>query len=140
MERWMVVSTERCTDRSPILVISYLYRFVERNERREWTPRQMGIYHSQNKASNSHVWIILQPRPDSENLFAQHLDSIRRVPEATKELLENSFRLHELLIGSFLDNWRWYLRDLGKEFQKQVRTSPSLRLFLMEKIIAEWRL
>ena len=40
-------------------------------------------------------------------------------------LVENSYRLHLMPFALYLDNWRWYFRYLGEDFQDKVRTLRS---------------
>ena len=37
-----------------------------------------------------------------------------------KAMCKDPFRLHMLPVSSYLDNWRWYFRYLGEEFEDRV--------------------
>ena len=42
-----------------------------------------------------------------------------------KEAKDSPLRPHTILLGSYIDNWRWYMRDLGVNFEKFVFTSAD---------------
>lgn len=99
--------------------LSYLYRFVERDDPdSEWKFRQIGVYCSYSQATDSYLYIFLQPHPGSK--FDSRLDTCRSRADSTKTLLADPFRIRELLITTYSDNWRWYLREIASDFQHDV--------------------
>lgn len=103
--------------------LSYQLKYVERNGRRSgnpWSIRQTGVHHRHSKDKYSDFWLILHPVADStaqqrlECLFS----SLHDAPTAKYSPLKP----HVVLLGSYIDNWRWYMRDLGDSFEKIVRS------------------
>ena len=41
-------------------------------------------------------------------------------PTDLSSICNNPYRLHVMPYVMYLDNWRWYFRYLGNEFQKKV--------------------
>jgi hypothetical protein len=101
--------------------ISYLHRFVDRDSpESEWKLRQIGVYHAYTKSDESHIFIFLQPHQYS--LFDDRMAMIASRADSTAIVAADPFRLHEVLLGTYFGNWRWFLLDTAKDFQKDVRT------------------
>ena len=106
------------------IAISYLYRFVEYDgAQSKWKFRQAGVYHAYTKSTDSHLWVFLQPHPQS--VFDCRVQKIARNADSTEKLLRAPFRLHEVLIDSYLGNWRWYLKEVAEDFRDEVCSFPS---------------
>jgi hypothetical protein len=116
--------------------ISYLYRFSEKDAYGNWKIRQSGVYQKYSKRTDEYFWILLHPHPEETNAFAQRLKETLSREETRAALNKDPFRLHELLIDTYLHNWRWYLLSLGERFAKEVcHTLPAvgwLVCFLIE--------
>jgi hypothetical protein len=99
--------------------LSYLYRFIERDDRQsEWKFRQIGVYCAYVASSSSYLYVFLQPHPDSK--FDSRMEMLQSRPDSTATLLADPFRMHEILIGTYFDNWRWYLREMADMFKSDV--------------------
>jgi hypothetical protein len=48
------------------------------------------------------------------------MEMLRSRPDSTGTLLADPFRMHEILIGTYFDNWRWYLREMADMFKSDV--------------------
>ena len=48
---------------------------------------------------------------------------LRSRPDSTTTLLADPFRMHEILIATYFDNWRWYLREMADMFKSDVGNS-----------------
>lgn len=79
------------------------------------------MYHDYDPSQDSHLFVFLQPHPQSK--FDDRLAVISRRPESTRVCLEQPFRLHEVFIDTYIENWRWYLRDLADDFKEGVSQS-----------------
>ena len=102
--------------------LSYLYRFVERDDPdAEWKFRQIGVYCAYSAATNSYLYVFLQPHPESK--FDGRLAMLRSRPDSTATLLADPFRMHEILVATYFDNWRWYLREMADMFKSDVGNS-----------------
>lgn len=112
---------------SPKTEISYQLNYVEENRRKgydPWSFRHTGVYHGH--ALDSDLFIILYPTQDS--ILESHLLSILGInlievsmePVMSAKLVNDPYRLHSLVLCSFLDNWRWYFRFLGENFKFEV--------------------
>ena len=95
---------------------------MERNNRSKtnpWSLRHTGVYHHHSKELD--LWILLHSVQDSvaeKKLLALEKDKVE-----LNRLLEDPFRIHLLLASSYYPNWRWYLRDLGRQFNEKVRAA-----------------
>ena len=110
--------------------LSYQIRYVEENYRspeQPWSVRQTGVYQYHSATRPFDFFIFLHPLVDS--LLEQHLTHLD-VPEATS-FCQDPYRLHALPFAAYLDNWRWYLRDLGEDFQSKVRGLAFFRPLTM---------
>ncbi|QDS67852.1 hypothetical protein FKW77_007579 [Venturia effusa] len=114
--------------------ISYQLNYVEENRRGgydPWSFRHTGVYHRH--TSNSDLFILLHPTQDS--IFEDHLLSMLGInlieistePIASAALADDPYRLHSLVLASFLDNWRWYFRYLGDHFASENSKAMVLR-------------
>jgi hypothetical protein len=108
--------------------ISYLVNYVEENFRKEalspWSWRHTGIYHHHTEKHD--LIIILHPNPESVlearilkwlglNLSLNNFESSGLTIQH-----DDSFLVHPLALTSFIDNWRWYFRYIGDEFNYEV--------------------
>ena len=92
---------------------------MERNGRlhgNPWSIRQTGVYHRYSPLENSSVWLLLHPLANS--IAQKRLNDCYSRPHCGLNI--NPLRIHILLLSSYLDNWRWYLKDLGNTFLKIV--------------------
>lgn len=107
--------------------LTYQIRYAEENQRSTevpWSVRQTGVYHFQSKKTEFDLFIFLHPLKGS--IVENQLTGLARIGKANSSLLDSIFhdpyRLHILLFSSYLNNWRWYFRYLGENFQKKVCT------------------
>lgn len=116
--------------------ISYQIRYAEENHRspeRPWSVRQTGVYHHHSVQSNFDLFILLHPIENS--LFEQQVTSLALKQSSQAELaslVEDPYRMHLMPFALYLDNWRWYFRYLGEEFQKKVRYALAPELIIAE--------
>lgn len=105
--------------------ISYQFRYAEENRRSPdlpWSVRQTGVYHHHCAEGRFDLFILLHPIEDS--LFEQQVTNLAILQSSQAELaslVENPYRLHIMPFALYLDNWRWYFRFLGEQFQEKVR-------------------
>lgn len=106
--------------------------YVEENQRKgkdPWSFRHTGIYH--HHTVDFDFFIILHPSNNS--VLETRLFQLLGANQATNTeksrlaaICKSPYRIHSLVISSFFENWRWYLRKLGDDFQEVVCTSsPS---------------
>lgn len=104
--------------------ISYQLRYAEENERpgiQPWSSRQTGIYHHRSPNAEFDFFIVLNPTKESW-LEKEKLLKLFDSRQTVSSLLENTYRFHLLPLG-YIDNWRWYFRDLGDKFAQSVDLS-----------------
>lgn len=112
--------------------ISYQLNYVEENHRMghdPWSFRHTGVYHRH--TSDFDLFILLHPTEDS--ILEAHLLSMLGVslieiltkPPVSAKIVDDPYRLHSLVMCSFLDNWRWYFRYLGENFKFEVLVDSS---------------
>lgn len=112
--------------------ISYQMNYVEENFRdphNPWSFRHTGVYHQHQHDDHPlqfDLFVLLHPNQSSV-LDAQVLEWLGIDPSKTPLATSSSTsdmpdpeRLHLLVLSSFLDNWRWYLRYLGERFNDAV--------------------
>lgn len=129
------------------LDITYQINYVEENLRKgkdPWSFRHTGIYH--HHTPDFDLFIILHPINNS--ILETQLLKMLEVDQATKPKVshipafcKDPYRLHLLVMSSFFDNWRWYFRDLGDAFKKEVRLPtfvPLHDLLMKSRIIEQW--
>lgn len=99
----------------------YLFVYVEESKhgnKRSWPVRQLGVFHRFNPKTKTSLWILLNPMPNSR--VQQRLDD----SALQQILLQDSYpdlqQLHLLVISSYIHNWRWYINDIGEEFEATV--------------------
>jgi hypothetical protein len=101
----------------------YLLRYVEKNGRswssNPWSIRRTGVYHRFCPKTKSSVFIFLHPKEQTK--LQERIRSLCTRGESSMPWA-NPMRFHLLLLSSYLDNWRWYLSDLGRDFLKTVST------------------
>lgn len=103
--------------------LSYQIRYSEENHRAPdspWSVRQTGVYHHHSSSKEFDLFIFLHPLTDSvleRQLLAFDDQPVRH--SDLSSICENPYRLHILLYAMYLDNWRWYFRYLGDDFQKK---------------------
>lgn len=110
--------------------ISYKLNYVEENRREgfdPWSYRHTGVYHRHTLESD--LFILLHPNQNS--VLESHLLSMLGIGlvdipteiAVSTRLVEDPYRLHIVVLCSFLDNWRWYFRYLGDNFASEVGDS-----------------
>lgn len=118
-----LVQFTACTDM--LQETSYQIRYAEENHRspdRPWSVRQTGVYHHHSALRNFDLFTLLHPIENS--LFEQRVTSLAKIQSSQAELaslVENPYRTHLMPFALYLDNWRWYFRYLGEDFQEKVR-------------------
>ncbi len=109
-----------------ILELQYRLSYVEESIRpnsKSWVIRQMGVYHHYYPETDSNLWIFIHPRPNSP---AQRRleDAIRRW-EQLKSGHQSWHLTHLLLISTYFNDWRWYLKSLSAEIEQIVSRCQS---------------
>jgi hypothetical protein len=70
----------------------------------------MGVYHRFFPDSGRSVWIFLHPKPDS--LVQRRLEIAITRWEQSGALTESWHLMHALVLSSYINDWRWYLKSL----------------------------
>jgi hypothetical protein len=87
--------------------ICYTLRTYEKHNRptlkNAWSLRQMSVYYKYHRTTATSVWIFIQP-------FKRCKQALWREFPRARSFAQN-IRLHSLLIGLTLHDWRWYLND-----------------------------
>ena len=105
-------------------VICYQFRYIERNDHKQgsrWSERQIGVYHEMSSHSdNSGVMILLHAMPGSKvqrRISKELADGTERGGNAQRL---RPFEMHLLIFSSYLDEWRWYLDEIGTTCREMV--------------------
>ena len=114
--------------------VSYQIRYAEENHRSPdspWSVRQTGVYHHHSFRNDFDLFILLHPVENS--LFEQQVTNLAMIQSSQAELaslVENPYRIHIMPFALYLDNWRWYFRYLGEDFQDKVRYTLETQLVI----------
>ena len=98
------------------LEICYQLRYVERNDHkqgRKWSERQIGVYHKFSEARQEPgIMILLHAMQNSRAQV--RLEKAFRSGYYHENSPASPLRLHLLIFSTYIDEWRWYMDDLGK--------------------------
>lgn len=93
----------------------YLIKHVERHDRQEpenpWSFRQMGVYHKADN-KNGDTFLILNPSKSYR----------RRLKHVSKSSVLGPWEIHMMLLKSAMQNWRWCITSLEKDYETMVRS------------------
>lgn len=96
------------------IVICYQLRYVEDNHREHgsrWSERQVGLYHQVQGTAN--VLLLLHAKPDSKLRSRIH-NSADTIPnDDCSNPSKNPLSVHVMILTTYIDEWRWYLDDIG---------------------------
>jgi hypothetical protein len=97
--------------------ICYQFRYVERNDHkqgRKWSERQIGVYHSFATARKEPgVMILLNAMHKSRAEL--RFERVFRAGDYHDKSPTSPLRLHLLIFSTYINEWRWYMDDLGKQ-------------------------
>lgn len=114
------------------LEICYQLRYMEPNNHTQgetWSERQIGVYHKFSLAPKAKgVMILLHAMLDSK--AQKRLDEIFSAGRYNTNLNSTPLRLHVLIFTTYMDNWRWYMDDLGELCLQLVRKPGRLLMEL----------
>lgn len=108
--------------------ICYQLRYVEPNNHAQgenWSERQIGVYHRFSLAPKAKgVMILLHAMLDSK--AQRRLDETFSAGRYNENSNSAPLRLHALIFTAYMDNWRWYMDDLGGRYLRLVGTLSVL--------------
>lgn len=96
------------------LVLCYQLRYVELNHRgrsNRWSERQVGVYHQLRDGENT--LILLHATPNSRLQSRIMSASDVQLAKTCKQSRRGPVDIHILVFSTYLDEWRWYLDDIG---------------------------
>lgn len=86
----------------------------------KWSERQIGVYHRFSLAPNTKdIMILLHPMLESK--AQKRLDNMFSEGKYNGTSITNPLRLHLLIFSIYMDNWRWYMDELGLACLRLVR-------------------
>ncbi|GES57632.1 hypothetical protein ATEIFO6365_0001092100 [Aspergillus terreus] len=101
---------------------SYQMFYVEAKNRGRPKPtvsfRRTGVYH--HRRAGRDLFILLHPNEQSKfDVRLQDFIGAQQARTATRlsSFIENPSVLHSILFSTFTDNWRWFISNLGEEFE-----------------------
>ncbi|KPM46478.1 hypothetical protein AK830_g231 [Neonectria ditissima] len=93
--------------------MSYVFKYPEQKALDEgksaWVIRQIGLYHQYSISLEKNSWLIVFP-----NHHSYSLEQVADIMAPNKHPLQP----HISFQFAYLRNWRWYMADLEKSFQK----------------------
>lgn len=105
----------------PVIEMQYRLSYVEEHTRpnsKSWVIRQMGVYHRFYPGSGRSLWIFLHPKPDS--LVQRRLETAITQWEQSRASLKSWYLVHILVLSSYFNDWRWYLKSLSAQIENIV--------------------
>ncbi|KAF8859385.1 hypothetical protein BDZ45DRAFT_361920 [Acephala macrosclerotiorum] len=96
--------------------IQYRVSYVEEtvgHGGKEWAIRQMGVYHRHVPGRSGNIWILLHPKPGST--AQTRLENCAVEWDERKGSFDDWELTHILVLSSYFDDWRWYLKSLSAE-------------------------
>jgi hypothetical protein len=88
-----------------------------------WTMRQVGVFHRFVPTGPGSLWVFLHAKPNTR--LQQRLEEATSRWEQSAPRQRHWHFMHLLVLSTYLNNWRWYLRSLVADFEKIVSTLPS---------------
>src|SRR4051794_14327484 len=88
-----------------------------------WTMRQVGVFHRFVPTGPGSLWVFLHAKPNTR--LQQRLEEATSRWEQGAPQEQHWQFMHLLVLSTYLNNWRWYLRSLVADFEKIVSTPPS---------------
>jgi hypothetical protein len=82
-----------------------------------WTERQVGVYHKFGTDQKA-VMIVLQTGYDNE--LEMRMKSVLAMEKNGAKAVADPMELHRMILSTYLDNWRHYLRDKGSYCRDKV--------------------
>jgi len=101
--------------------IFYQFWYAEKNNRKHgdpWSVRQTGVYHRFSTTDPENLWLLLHPMQNSK---AQTRMGLATDKLCAEEMAKDPLRFHVLIMSSYVDNWRWYLHDIKRQYLVLVR-------------------
>ena len=112
--------------------ICYQLRYVERNDHqqgRKWSERQIGVYHSFATAGKEPgVMILLHAMHNSRAQL--RFERVFRAGDYHDNSPTSPLRLHLLIFSTYMNEWRWYMDDLGMQCLDIVLRAESTLILL----------
>lgn len=97
------------------IAICYQLRYVEPNHRehgRRWSERQVGVYHQRRDESN--ILILLHALPASRLQARLEEPCYSEAKDVCTISSHRPLNIHVIIISTYIDEWRWYLDDIGR--------------------------
>ncbi|KKY18572.1 hypothetical protein UCDDS831_g05852 [Diplodia seriata] len=103
------------------LLLSYQFKYAEANNRSRafpWSIRRTEVFNRIQTSSEGvrSTWLIFSPKENSE--LSKQLEHKARQPDEWSALKANPLRLHIAILSAYIDNWRDFLNDIGKQYSE----------------------
>lgn len=112
------------------LRICYNLRSVEQtNDKKSilpWSIRQTAVYHSFDLETAQSLWVTVKGNHCIKDRILESMQAAKnRTFQTDGEAFSATLATHLLLCDWAGENWRWYINNLEKEFQKLTRSTMS---------------
>ncbi|OJJ97015.1 hypothetical protein ASPACDRAFT_34041 [Aspergillus aculeatus ATCC 16872] len=110
--------------------ITYQINYVEEKKHQKhltWSWRHTGVYHHHSRAQRGKAFdLFILLHPNDASVLERRIHNELQIARSMLVGLSGdsghnnyiSTALHSLALSSFSGNWQWYLRDLGRQFEK----------------------
>ncbi|OJD38959.1 magnesium transport protein transmembrane region [Diplodia corticola] len=101
--------------------LSYQFKYAEANNRSRafpWSIRRTEVFNRIETSSHGlrSTWLIFNPKEDSD--LSRRLNHKALEPNEWSALKANPLRLHISILSAYIDNWRDFLADIGKQYSE----------------------
>jgi hypothetical protein len=93
---------------------------IRGKEKTSWPIRQTAVFHRFIPEAEGSFWIFLHPMPNS--VLQKRLETVF-MQESPFQYSKIGPLLHSVVISSYIENLRWYLKALNEEFEEIVSYS-----------------
>ncbi|KAL1640085.1 hypothetical protein SLS58_007352 [Diplodia intermedia] len=108
--------------RQAISKLSYQFKYAEPNNRSRafpWTIRRTEVFNrfettTREGGATRCTWLLFHPKEDSA--LSKRLARAAERPAEWRALNANPLRLHIAILAAYIDNWRDFLNDIGKQY------------------------
>ncbi|KAH8671488.1 hypothetical protein BX600DRAFT_249438 [Xylariales sp. PMI_506] len=104
--------------------ISYVFKYPEQKTDEDgnitWAIRQSGMYQQYDVATQKHTWLLVAA--NRKSFSAEDLNELMRPGKF------HPLHAHAYYLLLYLGNWRWYISDCDKQYQKSAKTVMNVEI------------
>ncbi|KAL1614366.1 hypothetical protein SLS54_009793 [Diplodia seriata] len=120
------VFLQTTTEPSLSFELSYQFKYAEPNNRSRafpWSIRRTEVFNRFKTTTDGGArctWLLFHPKEDAA--LSKRLARAAERPGEWRAITANPLRLHIAVLAAYVDNWRDFLDDIGKQYSDLVRS------------------